>query len=118
MKETYFKAGSLIFSKGDPAENFYVLAQGRVEVFDPDTSYTVATIQDGGTFGEQSALGYGPRSLSARAVSDAHCIEHPAAELRDLLVQESGPVRHALEMLLLQLEMLNDFRGQGSKAQL
>lgn len=118
MREVYFKAGSLIFQKGDPANHFYIVAEGTVEVFDPETSYTVAAIPAGGTFGENSALGYGARNLSARALEDCHCIERSGAELRELLAHESGTVTRALELLLLQLEMLNDLHAKGSKAQM
>lgn len=117
MREVFFKPGEIIFEKGDPAEVFYVIAEGSVEVFDPETSFRVATITHGGTFGEQSALGYGARNLSARALEDSHCIEHSGEELRSLLATESTQVTHALEMLLLQLEMVNALHVKGSKIQ-
>lgn len=115
MREVFFKAGTLVFNKGDSADNFYIIAEGSVEVFDPDTGFRVAAIHAGGTFGENSALGYGARNLSARALEDCQCIEHSGAELREMLAHESGSVTRALEMLLLQLEMLNDLHGMGSK---
>ncbi|MFM1826811.1 MAG: Cyclic nucleotide-binding domain [Pseudomonadota bacterium] len=117
MREVHFKANETIFHKGDAAEHFYIIAQGKVEVFDPDTSYSVAVIPAGSTFGEQSALGYGARNLSARALEDTQCIAHPAAILRDLIAHESGTVTRGLEMLLLQLEMLNHLHAQGSDIQ-
>ncbi|MEY2900667.1 MAG: hypothetical protein RL247_833 [Actinomycetota bacterium] len=114
MKELYFKAGSIIFQRGDPAASFYTLAEGAVEVFDPETGYRVGVIEAGGTFGEQAVLEYGLRSLSARAVEDSHCMEHSGRALRDLMSKETGTLRHGLEMALLQLEMLNHLHAQGS----
>lgn len=116
MKETFYSKGTLLFSKGEEADSFFVLVDGRVEVFDPDLSYSVAEIGPGGSFGEQAVFAYGTRNLSARAVEDCHCIEHSASDLRILLDQQEGTIKRAFEMIILQLEMHNALRGMGSKA--
>lgn len=116
MKETVYPKGTLLFSKGEEADSFFVVVDGQVEVFDPDLSYSVAVIGPGGTFGEQAVFAYGTRNLSVRAIEDCHCLEHSAVDLRMLLGQQEGIVKRAFEMIILQLEMHNALRAMGSKA--
>ena len=65
-----FKAGQEIFNERELASHFFVLVDGIVEIYDPDTSVVIGRITEGQTFGEQAALAGGARTLSARA--DTH----------------------------------------------
>lgn len=114
MREVVFKAGQEIFNEREVASHFYVLVDGVVEIYDPDTSVAIGRITEGQTFGEQAALSGGARTLSARAISDCHCVEHSAKELRELMLAQTGETRHALELLSLQLDMFNALRTQGA----
>lgn len=114
MREVFFKAGQEIFNEREVASHFYVLVDGVVEIYDPDTSVVIGRIKEGQTFGEQAALSGGARTLSARAISDCHCLEHSAKELRELMLVETGETRHALELLSLQLDMFNALRASGA----
>ena len=114
MREVFFKAGQEIFNEREVASHFYVLVDGVVEIYDPDTSVAIGRIKEGQTFGEQAALSGGARTLSARAISDCHCLEHSAKELRELMLVETGETRHALELLSLQLDMFNALRASGA----
>jgi len=96
------------------ASHFFVLVDGVVEIYDPDTSVVIGRITEGQTFGEQAALSGGTRTLSARAISDCHCLEHSARELRELMLAQTGETRHALELLSLQLDMFNALRAAGA----
>jgi CRP-like cAMP-binding protein len=114
LREVFFKAGQEIFNEREVASHFYVLVDGVVEIYDPDTSVVIGRIKEGQTFGEQAALSGGARTLSARAISDCHCLEHSAKELRELMLVETGETRHALELLSLQLDMFNALRASGA----
>ena len=114
MREVVFEAGQEIFNEREMASHFFILVDGIVEIYDPDTSVVIGRITEGQTFGEQAALAGGARTLSARAVSECHCLEHDAKELRGLLLAQTGETRHALELLSLQLDMFNALRAAGA----
>lgn len=80
MEEREYEAGSVVIRQGDPAEDFFVLVQGRVQVeheereeaadlddFDdePVTTYTmIADLGPGDFFGEMALLSDSPRNAS------------------------------------------------------
>ena len=65
--------GEIIIRQGDPGENFYLVRQGEVEVLKSDgqTQRTVATIGEGGCFGEEALLTGNPRNATVRASKDS-----------------------------------------------
>lgn len=62
---------TLIFERGDPADNLYALLDGTVRIYlrdDDGNETTLATLEAGGYFGEMALLDGGARSASARTV--------------------------------------------------
>jgi predicted MFS family arabinose efflux permease len=62
-------AGELVFSAGDVGDRFYIVERGEVEVLDGDG--VVATIGEGGYFGEIALVRNVSRTAGIRARSDA-----------------------------------------------
>jgi len=60
-----FRPGETIFSEGDAAGYFYIIAKGEVELLVGDR--VVATESEGGIFGEMALISETVRSASARA---------------------------------------------------
>ena len=114
---TTFTSKSNIFNKGDPADKFFVVESGEVEIFDPDTHTPIARLTEGDAFGEQAILVGGVRGASAKAVSDVACIEITTAKLRDMLMHEEGLLRPTVEALLLQLSLHNELMARESKGE-
>ena len=113
MAEVNYKDGELLFEKKDPAEHFFVLKIGEVELFDPDSKKQIAILTPGASFGEQAILDGGVRAVSAKAKGEVTCLQISAEALRKLLGSSPGIVKPVFEALLLELYMHNDLRIKG-----
>ena len=83
MKSMRCKAGHTLFAKGDPADHFYFLAQGRIEF--PEIG---ATMEPGRVFGEVAFfVPNGQRTLSARCCEDSEVLYIDQATVRELYYQ-------------------------------
>ena len=102
-----YARGEVIFRKGASARHLSIVLEGSVEIFDPDDGRTIAVLGKGSSFGEFAILEGGVRNASARAASDATCLEIGTDPLRALLEGDSGLLLPAIEGLLLQLCMAN-----------
>ena len=73
----HFQAGETILNKGDPAEQFYVLLKGEVEVliFKKNQPPLHISIEEGNPFGEMSVLDKIPRSACCIAVKNCTVLE-------------------------------------------
>ena len=72
-----YKAGSTIFRKGDLADCFYVILQGRVEMAaeEAETCWlSLETLEKDQVFGTSSLFGNTPRLLTARALVDTRLL--------------------------------------------
>ena len=111
--EVYFERGQLLFSKGDNADNFYVIRSGEVSLFEPDSKTEIAVLSPGTSFGEQAILVGGVRSASAKSVDGVICLALSARTLRDMLEVQEGSIKPVVEALLLQLYLRNDLKARG-----
>lgn len=76
-----FRKGAIIVNEGETGDALYILIQGRVRVFNADTSgkeITLGTILAGDFFGEMSLDG-GARSATVEALEPCLCavVQHP-----------------------------------------
>ena len=108
-----FYAEAIIFNQGDAANEFYVITQGTVCLYNPGGSQPVALLGPGETFGEQSILIGGVRSLSAVAETEVLAVCLRADGLRAALESEPGLIRPVFESMLLQLYLQNDLTSRG-----
>jgi CRP-like cAMP-binding protein len=63
-----FKAGEIVFRKGDPGEVMYLVTKGEVEIMISDK--VVEKVVAGGVIGEMAILDRGPRSATVTAKTD------------------------------------------------
>jgi len=81
--------GTDIFEPGAPADGFYIIDEGRVDIRMPtekgDDVTTIATLSDRSVFGEMSFLGQRPRSAFATAVSETRLKRVQGPDFRALL---------------------------------
>jgi MFS family permease len=86
------KAGTTIIRQGDPADFFYVIGNGRVEVTQTDangTSRVLRQMSGGEFFGEIGLLSRVPRTATVVALSDCTLVALEGAAFLELV--ENGP---------------------------
>lgn len=103
-------AGATIVRQGEPANHFYVISEGHVEVLRerPDgADVRVATLGENEYFGEIGIMTAGPRVATVRALTAVTLLAFEAGAFRELIARsESGRkefdkvVRQRLEELL------------------
>ena len=79
-----FGNGEAIVSQGEPGESMYVLCSGTVAVVLEPDKREVATIRQGGYFGEMSLLTGEPRSATVVARGEVVVLELTAEVFRHL----------------------------------
>ncbi|MBN2331519.1 MAG: tetratricopeptide repeat protein [Deltaproteobacteria bacterium] len=71
------KTGDAIITQGEYGDTLYIILEGEVEVYSPDSDnqdYEAMHLKAGNFFGEMSVLGGGPRVATVRAVSDCRLL--------------------------------------------
>ena len=83
MKQVRYKAGDVLFEKGDPAEHLYLLADGKVEFVE-----IRQTVGPGRMFGEIAFFApSGRRTLTARCVENSLVLSVNQSTVRELYFQ-------------------------------
>lgn len=97
-------AGEIVIRQGDEADNFYVIADGEVEVTQTDDSGATRTLRRMGPaefFGEIGLLSGVPRTATVTVVEDATLVSLPGEAFLELVSTGSG----------LTYQLLNLHRG-------
>jgi CRP-like cAMP-binding protein len=97
VEEVSLPAGSLVFHLGDPADAFFLVDAGRVEIRAEDGT-VMASLGPGQAFGETALLGKGKRTATVMTVKDAILLKIPKVPFDELL-EESPMLRQAVESL-------------------
>jgi CRP/FNR family transcriptional regulator, cyclic AMP receptor protein len=82
-----FKAGDVIFSQGDPAQELFIIQSGEVEI--RLGNRVLETLPQYSIFGEMALIDNAPRSATAIAVSDAKLV--PVSEKQFLFLISNTP---------------------------
>ena len=87
--ERFYKANEPVFKKLAPGEGMYVILKGTVEIKDPDSNTTFATLGSGDFFGELALLDQEPRSAMAVATEASELVGFFRTDL--LTLMKRGP---------------------------
>ena len=87
--ERFYKANEPVFKKLAPGEGMYVILKGTVEIKDPDSNTTFATLGSGDFFGELALLDEEPRSAMAVATEASELVGFFRTDL--LTLMKRGP---------------------------
>lgn len=100
-----YKAGEIIFSEGDAAEEMFVVKSGTVEI--RLGNRLLDTLPAHSIFGEMALIDRGPRSATAVAITDAELV--PVAEKQFLLMVSRTPyfALNVMRVLVLRLRTSN-----------
>jgi CRP/FNR family cyclic AMP-dependent transcriptional regulator len=82
-----FEAGRELFKKDDPGHDLYVVKSGEIQIL--DGNHVLETVSAGGIIGEMALVDGGPRSATARAVTESVVI--PIDERRFLFLVQQTP---------------------------
>jgi CRP-like cAMP-binding protein len=96
------QAGTVILQQGTPAEFFYVLTNGTVEMsFKPydGNPLTVTHVEKGGLFGWSAVIGSEKYTSSAIAIEDVEAFRIRGVELRKFCVEHPETGKDILEHL-------------------
>lgn len=65
-----YPAGTTIIRKGEPGDSLFIVEEGAVQVRDPDSALSVATLREGDVLGEMALVTGERRSADAVAATD------------------------------------------------
>jgi CRP-like cAMP-binding protein len=85
IHERNYKKDEHVFKKMAPSEGMYVIVSGEVEILDPDTETSFASLKNNDFFGELALLDEKPRSASAIAKSPSTLIGFFRTDLLTLM---------------------------------
>jgi len=86
--ERSYKANEPVFKKLAPGEGMYVILKGTVEIKDPDSNTTFATLGSGDFFGELALLDQEPRSAMAVATEASELVGFFRTDLLTLMTRD------------------------------
>ena len=86
--ERSYKANEPVFKKLAPGEGMYVILKGTVEIKDPNSNTTFATLESGDFFGELALLDEEPRSAMAVATEASELIGFFRTDLLTLMKRD------------------------------
>lgn len=101
----YHGAGDVIFRDGDPGDRAYLVSIGKVGIFKKIDGQTLrlATIGEGGIFGEMAVIDSKPRMAEARALADTALVPIPRQVLAAKLARADPFLRALLTILVTNL---------------
>ena len=109
-KNLQYRSGSFVYFKGDPANQVFILQQGKVNLTYQDIETNEDQhdpVQPGEFFGVKSALGHYPREENAVAVQDAVVIAFTVPEFETLAAANTRIIMKMLKVFSGQLRRLH-----------
>ncbi len=97
LKEVSYSARQLIIEKGAPGNSMFLIASGKVRVF--DGGRTINYLQEGDVFGEMAVLDPAPRSASVEAVTDTDLLQMDQIQLFELVESRQEVARGVIQVL-------------------
>jgi hypothetical protein len=95
------RQGELVFAKGDPGEDLYLVVRGRVAIVDGDT--TLTELGERELFGELAVLDHQTRSADALCTADTVLLRLRGADVDELLERRPKAMREIVRVLARRL---------------
>jgi HEAT repeat protein len=113
LEEMELRPGELVFSKGDPGKSMYIVASGRVRVFDGDKTINYLGEQE--IFGELALLDPEPRSASVESAEETRLFRLERDTLFELMSDNVGVVSGILQVLCRRLRRMTSIATGGER---
>lgn len=111
LRRVDFKKGDVLFNEGDEGFFFYILQEGKVEVFKADTDGSekiIGIAESGQPLGEFALITESLRSASARALTDGYAIEVSEDGYKKLLADLPEWALAVFQSLIRRLKDANE----------
>ncbi len=108
MQTIEVQAGAVVVRQGDPAEQFFIIVSGELEVSreDDGVARTMATLRKGQFFGEMALLRDLPRTATVRATAQTTLLAMGRDDFRDLVGQSLTTTEDFDQVIRRRLEEL------------
>ncbi len=110
-----FAPGQVIFRQGDPADKFYIITRGQVDIFrsakKDAPEMAVGRLSEGQFFGEIELLGRAERAVTAKAVSAVECLTLNRDVLKEMLASSGEAYKEVDVLLRRRLVQLGALQG-------
>ncbi len=97
VESVEFDAGDIIMNKGDLGTSMYIVADGKVRIFEGDQELGV--LGDRAVFGDLAALDPEPRAASVQAVEDCTLLRLDGESLYELMAGNKEVTRGIIHVL-------------------
>lgn len=101
VEQSEHAKGEVIFTKGDPGEDMYLVVRGRVAIV--DGGVTLAQMSPPEFFGELALLDHQARSADAVCAEDSALLKVRGADLDELMTRRPGAMREIVRVLAHRL---------------
>ncbi len=101
LEEVEYRAGEVVFAKGEVGESMYIIVSGRVRVFDGEAELSI--LGDKEIFGELALLDPQPRTAAVEALDDARLFRLDGETFAQLMTGNPEIVRGVLHVLCERL---------------
>lgn len=124
LKERTLSQGEVLFNQGDPGDELFIVKEGQVAIYSPSADRPgqekpIRIFRHGGVLGDMALVDGQPRSLSARAETNATVLVFGGSEFRRLLRADPDlafAVMFGLsDRIRYTTEFLNEVRGWVSR---
>lgn len=110
-RERRWRAGELLFQRGDPGDGIYAVVSGEVRIVlegRNGAEVLVRRLRDGDVFGEMSVFDGAPRSATAVASTDVRALHIAADRFRQWVRERPAVAERLLEVLAHRLRTTSD----------
>ncbi len=121
LKPKVLIKGEVLFNLGDQGDEFIIVQDGEIAIYSPlpgkpESGQPIRIFKKGETLGEMAVIDRKPRSLSARAESDASLLTLAAEDFQKLLVENSEASFTIMESLNERIRYTTEFLGEVQQA--
>ena len=108
LKPITVEAGTVIVRQGAPADKFFIIVDGEVEVLreDDEETHSVAHLRGGQFFGEMAILRNTPRNATVKAITETTLFAMERDAFRNLVAQSLGTTENFDRVIQERLDEL------------
>ena len=110
-----FPAGTILFKEGEPGKEMYVIQTGRVQLTRTvrGREEHLATLPAGEFFGEMAIINKQPRSATATAIEESHCLVLDARTF-EAMIRGNAEIAHPHDQEAGGAHLAGELAGRGA----